>query len=409
MKDVINLKVKWTCQKMKIFCEIIHNCYSKIFYENWPFWFAGVLIGIMSILTFTWERPWGVAGGLKNWGDSFFYMTGLYSQKPSSPFFTASSILTIGLLYGSFTSALMSKQFALRPSSIIETIKGILGGSTMGIGAAMAKGCNIGGFYSAISSMSLGGICMMIGLFFGANLGIRYLYWELDNIPSSPTKKIHNIKKKRKQFNFFQLQPFLGFIGLLLAFVSMWFYAQNAYTKIGGLLLFGILFGVILHRSRFCFVRFFRDPFMSGEANMVRAVSYSIIISLIGFAILKWTGLRGEMVFVTKTFWFGGLFGGAIFGFGMVIAGGCGSGSIWRAGEGHIKLILSTISFALTTSIVNKIIQSYPEIKKIMGVRVFLPEYITYGWSIFLIICIFCFCSLLFTWNERTEKFIIEM
>jgi len=37
------------------------------------------------------------------------------------------------------------------------------------------------------------------------------------------------------------------------------------------------------------------------------------------------------------SFSLGALLGGSLFGAGMVIAGGCGAGSIWRAGEGQVK------------------------------------------------------------------------
>jgi len=49
------------------------------------------------------------------------------------------------------------------------------------------------------------------------------------------------------------------------------------------------------------------------------------MISILGFAALKWTGLRGDEVYVTRTFWFGSLVGGIVFGFGMLLSGGCGS------------------------------------------------------------------------------------
>ena len=46
---------------------------------------------------------------------------------------------------------------------------------------------------------------------------------------------------------------------------------------------------------------------MTGEGEVGRAVSVSLIISVLGFAALKWTGLRGEDVFVSSTIWIGSL------------------------------------------------------------------------------------------------------
>jgi len=120
--------------------KIVIQGYSKIFYEKWPLWIGGILIGILSVLTFAWSRPWGVAGGVRNWGDNLFYWLGLYSTKSLSPLLSSSSLLTLGLLIGAFLSALLSKQFAFQKVPVLEIIKGMVGGILMGIGASMAGG-----------------------------------------------------------------------------------------------------------------------------------------------------------------------------------------------------------------------------------------------------------------------------
>jgi len=384
---------------------ILKRAYSTVFYENWPLWVGGVLIGIMSVLTFAWARPWGVVGGLRNWADWLFHQIGLYSQAPVSPLISTNSILTLGLLWGAFGAALMSKQFAIRMAPGRELIKGIVGGSFLGIGSAMAGGCNVGGFYIATSALSFGGLAMMVGLFVGAYLGLRYLYWEMMNLPSRPPKG----RSGGKGVSLVGIEPYIGALVFIGAILAAWFYTREAYTRVGGLLLCGIAFGIIIQRTRFCFVRCFRDPFMTGEGDMVRAVTYGIIISILGFAALKWTGLRGEEVYVTQTFWFGSLVGGIIFGFGMLLSGGCGSGSVWRAGEGHIKLMVVVACFALSNSLFKALIKSSEGLKTLIGNRVFIPDYIGYKWTVIILIAIFVIYSLIATWNEETDKFTVEM
>ena len=387
---------------------ILRRGYQTVFFENWPLWLGALLIGIMSIITFAWARPWGVAGGLRNWGDWFFNLVGIYQQKPLSPLLSTSSILTMGLLWGAIGSSLMSKQFSIRMAPPLELIKGIVGGSLMGIGAAIAGGCNVGGFYSAISALSLGGLLMMAGLLIGAYLGLRYLYWELEHLPTGSTGGTPE-KTADKGFDWQQAEPYMGIAVFLAAILAAWAYSWEAYTRIGGLLLCGIAFGIIIQRSRFCFVRAFRDPFMTGEGEMARAVSVSILISVIGFAALKWSGLRGEEVYVTQTFWFGSLVGGIVFGFGMLLAGGCGSGSVWRAGEGQVKLILAVVCFCLSTSVFKALIESSKGFTALIGSRLFLPDYLTYKWTLIIVFVIFAVYYLAATWNEETEKFTVEM
>jgi len=384
---------------------ILKRAYSTVFYENWPLWLGGILIGIMSVLTFAWARPWGVVGGLRNWADWLFNQIGLYSHAPVSPLISTNSILTLGLLWGAFGAALMSKQFALRMAPGRELIKGVVGGCLMGIGSAMAGGCNVGGFYTATSALSFAGLAMMVGLVAGAYLGLRYLYWEMMNLPSNPPKG----GAGGKGVSLLGIEPYIGVLVFIGAIVAAWFYAREAYTRVGGLLLCGIAFGIIIQRTRFCFVRCFRDPFMTGEGDMVRAVTYSIIISILGFAALKWTGLRGEEVYVTQTFWFGSLVGGIIFGFGMLLSGGCGSGSVWRAGEGHIKLMVAVACFALSNSLFKALIKSSEGFKALIGNRLFIPDYIGYKWTVIILIAIFVVYSLIATWNEETDKFTVEM
>jgi uncharacterized membrane protein YedE/YeeE len=124
-------------------------------------------------------------------------------------------------------------------------------------------------------------------------------------------------------------------VGVLLAL----FYDQMDYSIRGGFLFFGLTLGIIMQRTRFCFVRAFREPFMTGDGSASKAVALAVLISVVGFSILKWSDMKDWEAQVSAGFWFGSLVGGIIFGIGMSITGGCASGTLWRAGEGHIKLL----------------------------------------------------------------------
>jgi uncharacterized membrane protein YedE/YeeE len=397
-----------TEQRQSEMMEMFRRGYAAIFQENWPVWLGGLLLGMMSVITFAWARPWGVVGGLRNWGDWFFSGIGLYAQTPPSPLLSTNSLIALGLLWGSFASALLSKQFAIRLAPPFELLKGAVGGILMGIGSAMAGGCNVGGFYNAVGALSMSGIAMMAGLIMGAYLGLRYVYWELEHIPTgSSGGSIEGGGGKR--INLLSIEPYLGFLALLAAILFAWRYSNNALTREGVLALCAVSLGLIIQRTRLCFVRAFRDPFMTGEAEVPRAVALSIIVVILGSAALKWTGLREEMVYVPQAFWFGGLVGGIIFGFGMVIAGGCGSGSLWRAGEGQVKLIIAVVFFSLAVSLVEKAIEGSKTLTSLMGHKVFLPYYTGYGWAVVILVGIMLIYYLVATWNEKSERFLVEM
>jgi hypothetical protein len=101
------------------------------------------------------------------------------------------SLLNIGVIIGGTIAALLSREFAIRVPARAELAKGSAGGLLMGVGAVLAFGCNIGGFFSATSALSLSGLGMMLGLGAGAFIGIRYLIWEVAHRPQWLRRRAH--------------------------------------------------------------------------------------------------------------------------------------------------------------------------------------------------------------------------
>ena len=101
------------------------------------------------------------------------------------------------------------------------------------------------------------------------------------------------------------VQPYLGATVMLLVIASFYLYAILDNTELGGLLFFGFLIGLIMHRSRFCFVRAFRCPFMTGDAEMVKVVAMSLVIYGMGVAVIKWAWIQEPSMGVTHNFWIG--------------------------------------------------------------------------------------------------------
>jgi uncharacterized membrane protein YedE/YeeE len=385
----------------------IKDGYKTLFYEQWPPIIGGILLALFSILMVAWSRPWGIVGGIRNWADWLFYGIGVYAWKPPHPLFFSPSVMDIGLLLGCFASALMAKEFAFRMPPGIEMVKGLAGGLLMGVGSALAIGCNVGAFYTPLVNLSANGFPMLVGLIAGSYFGLRYLLWELEKLPPKSVGFTAS-KGASSKFDWKTIQPYAGalvFIGLIAAAYA---YSSFAYTEAGVFLLLTAGIGVVLQRCRFCFVRAFRDPFMTGEAAIAKAVVISIIIASVGVAMLKWTGLRSESSYVVPTFWWGSLVGGVIFGFGMVIAGGCGSGTLWRVAEGQLKLWITLFTFATTNSLMTTLFRSTGFRAK-LGAAVFLPEYLGWGGSLFLIAAILIVWYAVVVWNEETNKFTVGL
>ena len=380
--------------------------YISVFEKDWPAWLAGIFIAILAILIFLWQAPWGIAGGYRNWGDWFYYLIGFNSNRPNVPWLNSMSVTNFGLFVGALASALMSRQFQIRRAPAFEYIKGLVGGILMGAGAALAGGCNVGGFYTAIGVFSMGGYAMMFGLGVGAYIGLRYLLWEMEHLPPQMAIQMSSGTVKTPRINWPKVQPYIGGAIITAAVAAFYLYSLFDKTQIGGLLFFGLLIGLVMHRSRFCFVRAFRCPFMTGDAEMVRVVAMSLMVYGLGSAVIKWSYIQPDTMGVYQPFWLGSLLGGLIFGIGMLIAGGCASGTLWRIGEGHTKLVVTLIGFSLTNSMLLNILKKTGLGEK-LGSGVYLPNVFTWYFGLPLFFIFLLFWALVAIWNEKTEKFVI--
>src|SRR5437588_10819420 len=242
----------------------------------------------------------------------------------------------------------------------------------MGAGAVLGCGCNIGAFFSAVSALSLSGFAMMLGLGLGAFLGLRSLLWELVRKPtwSSGPARVYAAPAA----NVPSRQPLAGVLLAALLLATPFLYARTGYHAQGIFLLFGVVFGVIFQRSRFCLVRAFREPFMTGDAEHTRAAALALVVSTLGFAILKYTDLKDKSEWVFPAAGFGSLAGGLAFGVGMTLAGGCGAGSLWRAGEGQVKLWAAVACFAVGVSLARLGAAQTGLLQK-LGAAIFLPAW----------------------------------
>ena len=375
--------------------------YARLFEKQWPMWVGGLLFGLLNVFMFAFEKPWSVADGVRNWGNWILNNLDLTEITIINPHLYSTSVLNFGIIVGALSSALLAKQFQVRIAPIREFIKAVIGGTLMGVGASLSFGCNIGGFFSALSALSMSGIAMMAGLIIGSLIGLKILVWELTYLsPSSAPAHVTKNKKEKKN------QPVIGIIIILAGILIALVYDEFDYSIRGGFLIFGLIIGIIMQRTRFCFVRAFREPFMTGDATASKAVVLAVVIGVVGFSILKWTDVRDWEAQVSAGFWFGSLIGGTIFGIGMSLSGGCASGTLWRAGEGHTKLWVALIAFIISASYFREWLGISGWATK-LGEAMFIPELV--GWkmgmlSVFLLMLIW---YLIVSWNEATRKLVI--
>lgn len=107
----------------------------------------------------------------------------------------------------------------------------------------------------------------------------------------------------------------------------------------------GFLLGFVLQRGRFCVVGAYRDLFLNKKATIFIALFIVIALQSLGVWILQ--DLHIISIQERSFYWLATIIGGIIFGFGMVIAGGCATGTWYRAGEGLIGSIVALFCYAL--------------------------------------------------------------
>ncbi|SFR56037.1 YeeE/YedE family protein [Halorubrum sodomense] len=100
----------------------------------------------------------------------------------------------------------------------------------------------------------------------------------------------------------------------------------------------GLAFGILLQKARFCFVSAFRDFVAFKDTRVLKGLLAGIAVMTVFWSLQATFGyFRG---FWTPAWGLGSVFGGFVFGLGMTLAGGCASGTLYRAGQGYLQFWL---------------------------------------------------------------------
>jgi len=107
----------------------------------------------------------------------------------------------------------------------------------------------------------------------------------------------------------------------------------------------GTALGILFQKGRFCFVHAFRDFFAFKDTRVTKGVIAAVALTMIFWSIAYHLGYYQG--FWTPEWGLTGLIGGFIFGIGMTYAGGCASGTLYRAGQGYIHFWLVLASMGV--------------------------------------------------------------
>ena len=158
----------------------------------WPLVAGAVALALLNFATLSLAgRPWGITSAFALWGAKGAQLIGIdptawaYWQTPAnakavaeSVFADVTSVMDFGLIAGAMLAAALAGKFA--PSLDIplrSILAAVVGGLLLGYGARIAYGCNIGAYFSGISSGSLHGYLWAVAAFGGNILGVKLRPW----------------------------------------------------------------------------------------------------------------------------------------------------------------------------------------------------------------------------------------
>ena len=114
--------------------------------------------------------------------------------------------------------------------------------------------------------------------------------------------------------------------------------------------LVGLAFGFVLQKGRFCVNTGFRDIILMKDFTVFRAYILAVVVAIVGANLIEDIGIFSNnygQLYRQQFFPVANIVGGYIFGLGIVLAGGCGSGILYRIGEGLIAALVAVLGFFL--------------------------------------------------------------
>jgi hypothetical protein len=224
-------------------------------------------------------------------------------------------------------------------------------------------------------------------MFGGSERGIKNMNIQLDK----------DNKLKRLKISQLSLSMIIGVANLFLMFLIYLFIGDKTLYW-----LFGILFGFVLQRSRFCITAGFRDIFLIRNTTVTRAVIICLVISTLMFAfIISYTPPSYNIEPKLYPVGIHTVVGGIIFGIGMVIAGGCASGTLMRVGEGYQMQLFGIIGFFIGSIVGAYNYQWWYQLSISKSPVIYLPDLLSFWGAVALQIAILLVIYLLAIYWER--------
>lgn len=332
---------------------------------------AGVLSAYYFGITGTF---WAVTGEFTRWGGHILQAFGVPVENwgyfkimglQGTPLDRVDGMMILGMFAGCLAAALWANNVKLRmPQHRIRIVQAVIGGFIAGWGARLAMGCNLAAFFTGIPQFSLHAWFFLVASAIGTWIGAKVTMLPVFRVPvklqkvsaAQPLTQHPDVARRRFR---------IGMI-VFVAFVVFAIVRTFSIPKLGLAALFGVAFGLIIERAQVCFTSAFRDLWLTGRTQMAKAIILGMAVSAIGVYSYVQAGIPPKIFWAAPS----AVIGGLLFGFGIVLAGGCETGWMYRAVEGQVhywwvglgNIIGATVLAAMWDDIAPTLATSYEKI-----------------------------------------------
>ncbi len=137
-----------------------------------------------------------------------------------------------------------------------------------------------------------------------------------------------------------------------------------------------VVFGAIAQRTHFCTMGAVADIVNMGDWGRMRMWLLAIGVATLGFntmVAMGWVEARHSVYAAPRLLWLSHTVGGLMFGFGMVLASGCGSKTLVRIGGGSLKSLVVFLVLGIAAYATLRGITAVARVATVDAVGVTLP------------------------------------
>ncbi|MDD6056412.1 MAG: selenium metabolism membrane protein YedE/FdhT [Helicobacteraceae bacterium] len=322
---------------------------EKFFVKFWSPMAGIIALGVMAAYYFGLTGTyWAVTGEFTRWGGHIMNLIGVDTSSwgyfkiiglQGTPLDRIDGVMIIGMFAGALGAALMANNVKFRlPQSNVRIAQALIGGAIAGFGARIGMGCNLASFFTGIPQFSLHAwfftLMTLVGVWCGTKIvflpGFRS-HTKLEKVNSQ--KELKDLDKNKNLYFFLGICVFIAIFAWIAYLMFFGKIPEGKKIPILGIaMLFGVGFGYIISRAQICFTSAFRDLFITGRGYMAKAVIVGMMVSTIGVFSYIMLGMPPKIMWAAPN----AIIGGFLFGLGIVIAGGCECGWMYRAVEGQV-------------------------------------------------------------------------